>query len=218
LKVLNKLSVAVLALGLLVGGAVASKADFTVTTLPSDWTAGVTSDSGTFTNTLLFPVPNPQTFSGNSSFVVYGNNFTTGPVGSDTFTNVPAHLNFDVLCQGHTFSFTATGALNGGMSFNGTNGQSTTSITFSDLNGSSTLVTDPFTGNQALVVKEHFGGKNGPTVTDYVDVNQGIAAPFAAPATIQGGIVCVPELGTSMSLGAMLLGGCLFGRRIRRRS
>lgn len=211
MKVLNKLSVAVLALGLLIGGAVASQASFSVNTLPSDWTAGINSDSSTFTNTLLFPVPNPQVFGGGSSFVTYGNNFTSGAAsGTDTFTAVPAHLTFTVTHGANMATFTATGTINGSVGFSGGLPFSHATVTFTDLNGSSTVVTDPFTGNQALVVKVGH-------ITDYVDVNQGIAAPFQAPASIVGG-VSVPELGTSMSLGAMLLGGCLFGGRLRRRN
>jgi hypothetical protein len=203
----------------LVGGAVASHASFSVTTLPSDWTTGITSDSGTYTNTLLFPIPNPQLFGLNKSFVAYGNNVTTGPTGSDTFTAKTAHLVFDVTHGADTAMFTGTGTLNGAVSFNGTAGNSTATVTFTSLNGSTTTGTDPFTGNPDSLIDKTVVGKTVFTV--YLDVNQGLAAPITgAPASVAGGVMvsAIPELGTSVSLGAMLLGGCLFGRRIRRRN
>jgi hypothetical protein len=217
LKVLNKLSAALLTIGLTVGIAAVGNAQLTVTTTPSDWTTGVSSTGGKFVEVLA-----PFSTTGPFGVIKYGSSTTVAVTsGTDTFGPPPTpgttvHLNFDVSdSKGHTNSFVATGYITGTVGTTGggfSNSQiNLTSLVDTTTGAVGTLTTEPANpGLSALVVR----GDNIGFI--YVDTAYTTPKPGQSQ-TISGFVRPIPELGTSVSMAGLLLGGCLFGRRLRRR-
>jgi len=218
LKVFNKLSAALLTIGLTAGAAAVSNAQLTITTTPSDWTTGVSSSAGKFVE-VLAPFSTTAPF----GVVKYGSSTTvTVSSGTDTFGPPPTpgtavHLDFDVTNSktGVTNSFIATGYIagkvgdtNGGFSNSSIN---LTSLVDTTTGATGFLSVDP--GNPAIAALK----VSAPDVGNvFVDTAYTTPKPGQSQ-TISGFVTAIPELGTSVSMAGLLLGGCLLGRGLRRR-
>jgi len=218
LKVLNKLSAVLLTIGLTAGAVAVSNAQLTITTTPSDWTTGVTSTGGKFVE-VLAPFSTTAPF----GVVKYGSSTTvTVSSGTDTFGPPPTpgttvHLDFDVTNTktGVTNSFIATGYIAGTVGTGG-GGFSNSKINLTSLTDTTTGVTDILTvdpGNTAIPALLVTAPDIGHI---YVDTSYTTPKPGQSQ-TISGFVTAIPELGTSVSMAGLLLGGCLLGRGLRRR-
>jgi hypothetical protein len=217
LKVLNKLSAVLLTLGLTAGAVAVSNAELTVTTTPSDWTTGVSSSAGNFVE-VLAPFSTMTPF----GVVKYGSSTTvTVTSGTDTFGPPPSpgttvHLDFDVsnANTGVTNSYEATGYIAGTVGTNG-GGFSNSKINLTSLVDTTTGAVGFLTvdkGNNAIAALEVIASDGV-----HVQVDTNYTTPKPGQSQTISGFVFVPELGTSVSMAGLLLGGCLLGRGLRRR-